>query len=148
MSISKIVLYFCCILVLVLPYLAYAMDESISCYLAALLLLLAAIWGIVKIRRSAQKKVHLSRPLGMETSLRPQSQQLANDIMSTYIGSIYDKARFMSDFDMEKELETIFSHAVYTLEQHDLILEDNTLEQLRLTLLKTAQRGLKDRKTA
>ncbi|SIO39457.1 hypothetical protein SAMN02745161_3167 [Halodesulfovibrio marinisediminis DSM 17456] len=84
----------------------------------------------------------------METSLRPQSQQLANDIMSTYIGSIYDKARFMSDFDMEKELETIFSHAVYTLEQHDLILEDNTLEQLRLTLLKTAQRGLKDRKTA
>lgn len=148
MPIFNIILYACGILALGLPYLVYVMDGSILNYIITLLMLLAAIWIILKRRKPEQQKVHLSNPLNIESFLPPKSQQLANDIISTYIGVIYDKARFMSDFEMEKDVESVFSNGLSTLEKYNLTLEEKHLEQLRVALVKAAQQGLKDKKKA
>jgi hypothetical protein len=121
---------------------------SISGYFAALLFLLAAIWGLLRMRKPKKETVQLSKPLRTTSSLPPRSQQLANDIMTTFIGSMYDKARFLPDFDAKIEQENMISHVTFTLRQHDLTLEDEAVEQLRTKLVEAVQRGLEDRKKA
>ena len=97
-------------------------------------------------RKPKEETVQLSKPLKTTSPLPPRSQQLANDIMTTFIGSMYDKARFLPDFDVIKEQENMISHVSFILRQHELTLEDEAFEQLRTKLAEAVQRGLEDRK--
>ncbi|MFA9396064.1 MAG: hypothetical protein ACERJ1_15350 [Halodesulfovibrio sp.] len=148
MPITKILLYSCCLLILALPYIAYMLRGSISSYFAVLVFLLTAIWGLLRMRKPKEETVQLSKPLKTTSPLPPRSQQLANDIMTTFIGSMYDKARFLPDFDAKKEQENMVSRVTSTLRQHDLTLEDEAVEQLRTKFAEAVQRGLEDRKKA
>lgn len=99
-------------------------------------------------RKPKEVTVRLSKPLTTPSPLPPRSQQLANDIMTTFIGSMYDKARFLADFDAKKEQENMISHVTSTLRQHDLTLEDEAVNQLRTKFAEAVKRGLEDRKKA
>ncbi|WP_290917794.1 hypothetical protein [Halodesulfovibrio sp.] len=148
MSITKVLLYVCGLLILALPYLAYILGGSIGSYAAVLLFLLAIMWGLFSMRKPEQPKVTLSKPISGTESLPAQSQQLANDIMTTYIGSMYDKARFMPNFDSDAEMESMLSHVRYVLTQHDLTVSDKALSELRVRFMQAIEQGLADKKKA
>lgn len=99
-------------------------------------------------RKPEHPKVTLSKPISGTESLPAQSQQLANDIMTTYIGSMYDKARFMPNFDSDAEMESMLSHVRYVLTQHDLTVSDKALSELRVRFMQAIEQGLADKKKA
>lgn len=148
MSITKVLLYVCGLVILALPYLAYIVGGSLGSYAAVLLFLLAIMWGLFSMRKPEQPTVTLSKPISGTESLPVQSQQLANDIMTTYIGAMYDKARFMPDFTPETEMEGMLSHVQYVLSQHELTISDEALTELRIRFLQAIEQGRADNKKA
>jgi len=146
LSITKVLLYACGLIILVLPYVVYALGGSLGCYSAILLFLLSVMWGLFSIRAPEKPTASLSKPVAGTESLPPEAEQLADNIISTYLGVMYDKARFMPDFHADNEMKGVLSKVCYVLQQHNLILSDETFAELRAQLSQAVQRGTADRK--